>query len=284
MIFLKHHKIDRNVLTDRIVLITGGGRGIGRGAAQGFSQYGARVAIVSEPGTEEELEHTVKIIESDGGQAMSWVCDIRDQHQVEHTITEIETRLGLIDVLVNNAAVMLKKPFENITSQQWHDAISVSLHGSYYCARAVYPGMLKRNDGAIINISSSAGYRGSYWGTSYCTGKFALEGLAQSLAQEAKTHNILVTLATPGISTKPTSVTEAMQRQMSEQETAQFVDPKVLTEGFCYLGIARHPILAGRRFNLFRLSEAIRENGFELDEDRVLDCQEGPFEVGRDIL
>ena len=255
-------------LAGQVALVTGGSRGMGRGAA--------RVGIVSEPGTEEELDETRWMIASDGGDVVTLIADVGIRDDVEEAVTRVRDLLGPIDSLVNNAAVQKEIPFERMEDAFWYQAVSANIHGAYHGSRGVYPEMIRRGDGAILHVSSPQGYRGAFWGTAYCTGTFGLEGFAQSLAQEAKYQNVMVTLAVPDINTKPTSVTESELAALPVAVKEGFVDPIVLAEGFSFLAPLRNVAFAGRRFNLRTLSERIRTGGGTLGEVELFDYCDGP--------
>ncbi|MEX2355979.1 MAG: SDR family oxidoreductase [Thermaerobacterales bacterium] len=261
-------------LAGRTALITGSGRGIGRGGAVCLARYGARVALVAR--TAAELEATAAVIKDEGGECLVLPADIRDPQAVKDAVRETEEAFGPVDILVNNAAVIDYVPFEAVDDDLWHRTIDVNLHGAYYCTREVYPQMLERRDGAIINVSSSAGYKGFVEEAAYCAGKFGMEGLAKSLALEGMEHNILVTLAVPGIRTKPTSVTEAQYQALDDSDRDQYADPMVMGEAFCFLAASRDLRLAGLRFDLYTLSRRVRDQGLDVDIDDVLEDHRGP--------
>ena len=269
-------------LAGRTALVTGGGRGVGRGAAVCLARYGAKVAIVAR--TESELNTTAGMIEAEGGRPLVLPADLRVPDRIREVVARTQQTLGPVDILVNNAAMLKKVPFEEMDDALWRDTVDVNINAAYYCTREVYPDMARREDGAIINVSSSAGYRGSFWGTAYCTGKFGLEGFAQALAQEAKKKNILVTLAVPGVPTKPTSMTDAHYDSLEKQQQQQYADPVTMGDAFCFLGLCRDMRLAARRLDLHALSERVRRQGLALPIEEVLSYHRGSYEPGRDIL
>jgi NAD(P)-dependent dehydrogenase (short-subunit alcohol dehydrogenase family) len=248
----------------------------------GLARYGARVALAALE--KDELDMTAHAIDLAGGDCLVLPVDLCAPEQVKRAVERTEEAFGPIDILVNNAAVLRKMPFEEMTPSIWREHIDVNLHGAYYCTREVYPEMVHRGDGAIINVSSSAGYRGSFWGTAYCAGKFGLEGFAQALGQEARRNGILVTLAVPGVALKPTSVNEASYRAMPEDERRQYADPLVIGDAFCFLATCRDMRLTGRRFDLYALSGRVRARGLNLDCDEVVANCVGPYEPGREML
>ncbi len=236
--------------------------------------FGARVALVAR--THAELEQTRQLVQASGGEALVISCDLTCPRELERAICETESVLGPITALVNNAAVLDLLPFEETSPETWCRAFAVNVHAAYHATRRVYPGMLERGSGSIHNVSSAAGFKGFADETAYCASKFALEGFSRALALEAMPRGVLVTMSSPGIRTKPTSVTLAELAGLPAEGTLQWADPIVMGEAFAYLAHARHPQLAGRRYDLYRVSQLVREAGhLELDLDRVLGASSG---------
>jgi NAD(P)-dependent dehydrogenase (short-subunit alcohol dehydrogenase family) len=136
------------------------------------------------------------------------------------------------------------------------------LEAPYYLSWRVCGEMLRRGRGNIIAVSSTAGVRPFALETAYCAAKYGVEGLFRSLALEVTSRGLVVTLCTPGKTTKPTSMTDAAFAALPAQEQARYASPLVFAEAFGYLAAIADPAAAGRRFDLFALSELIREQGW----------------------
>lgn len=244
-----------------VTAITGSGRGIGRGAAIMMARHGARVGLLAR--SEDELNETKKLIEAEGGEALVLPTDVSDRESVDRAFTAIEDKWGPVQYLVNNAAVLPLVPFADTTPEIWDRTVAINLTGYYNCAYRAYPAMKKARDGAMMFVSSAAGIKGFVNETAYCATKFGLEGLAKALALELKDDNILVTITSPGKQTKPTDITMAEYRQLSKHITQGWVDPIEMAEAFVALGVSRDMNLTGHRFNLWTVSEHIRQNGFD---------------------
>ncbi len=256
-------------LEGQVGFVTGAGRGLGRGGAIMMGKFGAKVALVAR--TRSELDETKKMVEAEGGEALVLPVDLRDRDAIIEALKTTEKELGPISALVNNAAVLDLIPFEETDPEVWHRAFDVNIHSAYYAIRYLYPKMVERGDGSIHNVSSAAGFKGFINESAYCATKFALEGLSKALALEAMPHNILVTMSSPGIRTKPTSVTIEDMDEISEDQLKEWADPIVMGEAFAYLAHARDQRLAARRYDLYRVSEMVRQTGsLDLDVAQVI--------------
>lgn len=191
-------------LKDKVALITGGGRGIGKAVALAYGREGAKLAICAR--TEAELEETAREISALGADCLAVVCDISLEASVAKMVQEVQEKFGRIDVLINNAGVMTRPaPLVELEVKKWDYTISVNLRGPFLVTRAVLPLMMRQRSGSIINVSSSIG-RGAYANfAAYAASKWGVEGLTQTLAAEVRPHNIRVNSVEPGyVATKLT--------------------------------------------------------------------------------
>ena len=146
-------------LKDRVVIVTGGARGIGRAYGLGLAAEGARVVVadVADP------KPAVKEVEARGAQALGVECDVSREADTQRLATETLARFGRIDVLVNNAALYgtrKRRPFMEIPVEEWDRVMAVNLKGLFLCARAVFPAMKAQGKGKIVNVASSAFFKG----------------------------------------------------------------------------------------------------------------------------
>ena len=191
-------------LKDKVALVTGGGRGIGKAVALHYAREGARLAICAR--TAAEVEAAAKEIRSAGADCLALACDVSLEDPVMKLIEEAEKRFGRIDVLVNNAGVMTRPaPVADFEIKKWDYTIAVNLRGPFLVTKAVLPIMLRRRRGSIVNVSSSIG-RGAYANfAAYAVSKWGIEGFTQTLAAEVKSQNIRVNSVEPGyVATKLT--------------------------------------------------------------------------------
>ncbi len=210
-------------LTEKAVLVTGGGSGIGLATARLLLDAGARVAISGR--NEDKLRRAAEELNA-GDRLFYHAADITNWRQVESLVEETTRRLGRIDILVNNAGLNIKeRTFRELTPESWHLLLGANLHGAFYCMRAVLPQMLQRRDGLIININSISGKRSNpLGGLAYNAAKFGLRGLAMGLAAEEKDNGIRVCNIYPGevntpiLDVRPTPVDEERRRTMLQPE------------------------------------------------------------------
>ncbi|HZP11147.1 MAG TPA: SDR family oxidoreductase [Nevskiaceae bacterium] len=179
---------------DRIAVITGGGRGIGRAFALALAQTGARIVVTGR--NPKPLEETAKQI---GNNTLAIACDVASPSSVERAFAEIHAKCGRVDVLVNNAGVNSAiETLWNVDPDLWWREIEINLRGCFLCARAVLPGMVERRSGRLIHIASHAGvFRWPYC-SAYSVGKAALIKLSENLAFESRKFNVASFAFHPG--------------------------------------------------------------------------------------
>ncbi len=180
--------------------MTGGASGIGAGIARVLASQGAAVAIGDLDG---EAAGTLAGKLPGGGKSLGVRLDVTDRDSSGRAVSEIEERLGPVDVLVNNAGVSSVAPFLDITDQDWDRLMNVNLHGVLIVTQRVLAAMRERRHGRVINISSMAGKEGLPNLAHYCATKFGVIGLTQSLAKEAAPYNITVNAVCPGVVRTP---------------------------------------------------------------------------------
>ena len=184
-------------LKNKVAFVTGGGRGIGRETCILLDKQGAKVAVFSN--NQSESEETVSYIITElGGKAISLVGDVRKEDEVNKAVQETQEKLGSIDILINNAGVMLLKPFHETTVEEWDFVHDVNVRGGFLCARAVVPQMRAKKDGVIINLSSIWGTKGGPDRSAYIASKYAVIGFSKALGEELKPYKIRVNAVCPG--------------------------------------------------------------------------------------
>lgn len=249
-----------DALSGRIALVTGAGRGLGRGAAVGLARRGATVIAVAR--TAKELARTAEM--ASPGRVLPTVVDLASGEAIDDLVDHVVAEHGAIDVLINNAAMLPFEPFERTTPELWRQVLQVNLHATYQLAWRCYPAMIGRGGGVISNVSSGAGVRPFVLETAYCASKYALEGMTKSLALEAMPHGVAVTLTTPGATSKPTSMTEKAFLALAPEARARYADDLDVAEAFGWLGERVDTRLNGRRFDLHGLAALVRERGWGL--------------------
>jgi NAD(P)-dependent dehydrogenase (short-subunit alcohol dehydrogenase family) len=181
----------------RVVLVTGGSRGLGLIMAREFVAEGARVVLLARD--EAELDRAREDLESRGGDVLTLQCDVRDRDEVENAVDDIVERFGRIDVVINNAGVIQVGPFEHMTIDDFEEAMEVHFWGPLYLTLAALP-HLRRVDGArIVNISSIGGKMAVPHLLPYVASKFALTGFSDGLRAELAKDGVSVTTVAPGL-------------------------------------------------------------------------------------
>jgi 3-oxoacyl-[acyl-carrier protein] reductase len=203
-------------LKDKVALITGGARGIGKAVSLAYAREGARVAICAR--TASEINETVQEIQKLKTGAKGWSCDVSIEEFVKDFVGDVIKEFGRIDVLVNNAGVMTRPvPITQLEVKKWDYTIAVNLRGPFLVTKAVLPVMIEQKGGSIINVSSMVG-RGAYANfTAYATSKWGLEGFTQTLAAESRSSNIRVNSVEPGyVATKLTGYTGSQPESVTD--------------------------------------------------------------------
>ncbi len=185
-------------LRDRVALVTGGARSLGRADAVTLAGEGCKVAIVDL--NAEGADETAKEIEQGGGRARGYACDIRETGPVHDVVARIEKDLGPVDVLVNNAGLIYTVgQLKDMRDEDWELNLAVNLTGTFKVTKAVFPGMRERRWGRIVCMASIAGLMGGFGQTAYATTKLGVIGFAKSVALEGARYNVTCNAIAPGI-------------------------------------------------------------------------------------
>ncbi|WP_242928705.1 SDR family NAD(P)-dependent oxidoreductase [Pontibacter vulgaris] len=182
---------------NKVVLITGGARGLGLVMARQLAKEGARLVLCSR--NETQLENARLELAGKGADVLVLKCDVTKEEQVQEMIHHVQNYFGPIDVLINNAGVIHAGPVTEMTVQDFEEAINTHYWGPIYTTLAVLPTMRARGGGRILNVSSIGGKISVPHLVPYSASKFALVGLSEGLRAELDQYNIIVTTATPGL-------------------------------------------------------------------------------------
>lgn len=187
----------RICLTGKVVLITGGSRGLGLAMARQFAAKGARVAICARDAA--ELDRARDDLAGRGAQVYTVTCDVTVPLQVATMLAAVKARLGPTDILVNNAGIIAVGPLETMTLADFQEAMNVNFWSTVYTTLAVLPEMRSRGAGRIVNISSIGGKIPVPHLLPYCASKFAVTGFSEGLRAELMKDGIYVTTVCPGL-------------------------------------------------------------------------------------
>jgi len=212
-------------LKGKAAIVTGGGRGIGRGIALRFGQEGAKVAVVDI--LVDHAQETAKTIKKEGGEAMAFYADVSVASDVDRFVTKSLEAFGRIDILVNNAGIGGSKTCLDTPEVEWEWMIGVNLKSVYLVCKRVIPEMLKMGKGKIINIASAYGMFGSPHTAAYSASKAGVINLAKQLAVDYSPRNICVNAISPGL----------IETEMTRRKVG---DPGVLNRLLQFIPLARH--------------------------------------------
>lgn len=227
-----------DALEGKVVLVTGGSRGIGAAIAVACARAGADVAVGYNSG-QSEAESIVESIRQQGRSAESFQADVSDADQVESMVSQVLDHFGRIDGLVNNAGVMPESQLSEMSVDEWRRVIDVDLTGAFLCTRAALPSMLERGSGSIVMISSRLGQIGFAGVAHYSAAKAGMIALAKSLAKEVGPKGIRVNTVAPGVTiTEMTSdITEGDvgARRLAELPLGRFAEADEVADSVVFL-------------------------------------------------
>jgi 3-oxoacyl-[acyl-carrier protein] reductase len=204
----------------KTALITGGTEGIGRATAFALGRAGYKVGICSR--TEAKVRKTLEDLKKEGIEGAGAAGDVGHGEQAEQVAESLIGQLGEIGVLVNNAGVLIAKPFDELSLDDWDTTMNTNVRSLYLMTRAVLPAMRRRREGAIVNVASLAGRNGFAGGTAYTASKHAVLGFSRSLMLETRKDNIRVIAICPG-----SVATSMMQDQpMLKSDPSKILQPE----------------------------------------------------------
>jgi len=177
-------------------MVTGASRGIGFAIAAEIARRGHRLALLGRH--PKSLEGAAQQLKSSASDVRAFVCDVRDETQVQSTVKQILDWGKRVDVLVNNAGIAVLAAVQDLSEADWDATLDTNLRGAFLCAKAVIPHMIEQRAGHIINISSLAGKNAVAGASAYCASKWGLMGLTYCMAEELRVSGIRVSVVCPG--------------------------------------------------------------------------------------
>lgn len=196
-------------LAGEIALVTGGSRGIGHAICTVLAEAGATVAVVARNGA--RAAEVAAALPGTGHLGLS--CDVSDAEQVKDAVKRVESELGPVGILVNNAGVTRDNVLLRMSDDEWDDVMAVNLKGAFLMTRAVYRGMMKRRAGSIINVSSVVGLMGNAGQANYAASKAGLLGFTRSVARELASRGVRCNAIAPGY------IRTDMTAELTEEQT-----------------------------------------------------------------
>lgn len=183
-------------LKDKVAIVTGGNRGIGKAIAITLAKEGCNIFIAARD--QKKMKEAEKEIKNSGVNVLTIKCDVRNSKDVKKVVEETMKKIGRIDILVNNAGVAYYKTLVETTEQEYDEIMDVNVKGIFLFTKNVLPIMIKQHNGVIVNISSGAGKSGFANLAAYCASKFAVNGFTEALAEEVGDYGIRVYAVCPG--------------------------------------------------------------------------------------
>jgi len=197
-------------LESRVAVVTGAAQGIGRAVAHRYAAEGAKVGVVDING--ESAKAVADEITAAGGTAIGVACDVGQRSAVDAAAAEVSEKLGMIDVLVNNAGITRPAMLWKMTDEQWNDVLNIHVNGSFYWMQAVVPAMREAKRGWLIFSTSSAGVQGTIGQINYAVAKSGLLAMMRSAARELAPSNIISNAVAPAAATPMTEAIRTDER------------------------------------------------------------------------
>jgi len=200
-------------LSNKVAIVTGSARGIGKAIALKLAEVGADVVVNDIPAASEALKATANEIKALGRKSLALTADVSSSEDVNKFIEAAAAQLGRIDILVNNAGVTRDQLIMRMTDEEWDTVLNIDLKSAFLCSRAVIRYMMKQRWGRIISIASVVGLGGNAGQANYASAKAGIIGLTKSIAKEVGSRNITANAIAPGfIETKMTEALDEKQR------------------------------------------------------------------------
>ncbi|MCA0984962.1 3-ketoacyl-ACP reductase [Halobacillus yeomjeoni] len=208
----------------KIAYITGAGKGIGKATALELAKEGVHLGLLAR--TEDDLKKVAEEAEALGVKTSIAPADISSLNEVEQAIENMKAELGPADILINNAGIGSKGQLLDAAPEEWKKTFEVNVYGTYHVTRAVLPHMIEKDQGDIINISSSNGLKATAGSSAYSASKFAVQGMTEALMQEVRRNNIRVSTLNPSL----VATELAFGSQMDNNDKEKFMQPEDLAE------------------------------------------------------
>jgi len=241
-------------LKDKVAIVTGAARGLGRSFSLRLAQEGAKIVamnIVLRPKDKEDLDETVKQIKALGAEATPFVGDVSVVKDTAAMAEAAVKAFGKVDILINNAAIydgLKRRPFYEIDLDEWDLVMKVNVKGAFLCTRAVFPYMKNQGYGKIVNIASEVFFTGSHGFAHYVASKGGIIGMTRALAIELGPHGIRINCVAPGFTDTEASrgIADVTKYDTSKTPLGRVVKPEDLTGAALYLASPDSDFVTGQ--------------------------------------
>ena len=239
--------------SQRVALVTGASRGIGRAIALALAQEGRSIAVNYIAGEEAGAEETVGLVKGYGVEAAAVQADISQPEQVDNMARLVLDIFGRLDILVNNAGITRDNLLLRMSLEDWDRVHSINLRGAFLCTKAVLRPMIKQRWGRIVNVSSVSGVMGGAGQANYSAAKAGLIGLTMATAREVASRGITVNAVAPGFIETP--MTKVLSEEFKQQALAQtplgrFGQPEDVAAAVAFLASERASFITGHVLNV----------------------------------
>ncbi len=231
-------------IANRVAVVTGGARSLGKADALALAAEGCKVAIIDL--NADGATETASEIDAGGHRARGYVCDVRNAADVRDVMTRIEADLGPVDILVNNAGIIYTvAQLKDMRDEDWELNLAVNLTGTYNCTKAVFPGMRERRWGRIVCMASIAGLMGGFGQTAYATTKLGLIGFAKSVALEGARAGVTCNAVAPGIVAPNATLSPLYDRMVKRVAMQREGEPQDIAAAVAFLCSERARYITG---------------------------------------
>ncbi|WP_175638857.1 3-oxoacyl-[acyl-carrier-protein] reductase [Metabacillus schmidteae] len=240
------------MLNNKVALVTGASRGIGKAIALDLAKNGARVAV-NYAGNEAKANEVVDEIKASGGQAIAIKADVSNSEDVQQMIKEVIKEFGQLDILVNNAGITRDNLLMRMKDTEWDEVIDTNLKGVFLCTKAVTRQMMKQRNGRIINITSVVGVSGNPGQANYVAAKAGVIGLTKTTAKELASRNITVNAVAPGFIT--TDMTDELNDEikadlLKQIPLATLGEPSDIANAVTFLASEKSKYITGQTLHI----------------------------------
>ncbi len=240
------------MLNNKVALVTGASRGIGRAIAIDLAKNGASVAV-NYAGNEAKANEVVDEIKASGGQAIAIKADVSNSDDVQQMIKDVIKEFGQLDILVNNAGITRDNLLMRMKDTEWDEVIDTNLKGVFLCTKAVTRQMMKQRNGRIINITSVVGVSGNPGQANYVAAKAGVIGLTKTTAKELASRNITVNAVAPGFIT--TDMTDELNDEikadlLKQIPLATLGEPSDIANAVTFLASEKSKYITGQTLHI----------------------------------